>query len=118
MTFLPGAALLAAVATLGTTALAAEDPAIGRWAADLSFCASAGDTQAQSPLVVTSQAVRWFGDSCRIGRSYRTGDTVHIEAICWGKTGKRTIPVSLRSHGNRLAVTWDRGARGDLRRCP
>ena len=118
MTLLRAVALLAAISALGTAALAQEDPTIGRWAADPSFCAGVGDTQAQSPLIVTNYAVRWFGDACRIGRTYRTGDTVHFEALCWGGTGTRTIPVSLRRHGDRLAVTWDRGARGDLRRCP
>ena len=64
---------------------------------------------AQSPLVVTESAVRWSDDACRIGRMYKTGDTVHIQAMCWGDTGEQSIPVSLRPHGGRLPVTWDRG---------
>jgi hypothetical protein len=121
MKVLKCAAAFVALSGLVTVAVPAEDPVNGRWAADPSFCAGAGDTRAQSPLVVTNYAVRWFGDSCRIGRTYRTGDTVHIEAFCWGEAGERTIPVSLRSHGDRLQVTWDRGVRGalaDMRRCP
>jgi hypothetical protein len=62
--------------------------------------------------------VRWFGDSCRIGRMYKTGDTVHIQAFCWDPGGERSISVSLHPHAGRLSVVWDRGARGDLRRCP
>jgi hypothetical protein len=118
MNVLRCAVLLVAMSALGMAAICAEDPVIGRWAADPSFCEGAGDTQARSPLVVTNYAVRWLGDSCRIGRTYRTGDTVHIEAFCSGEAGERTIPVSLRTHGDRLAVTWDRGALADMRRCP
>jgi hypothetical protein len=38
----------------------------------------------QSPFVVTNYAVRWLGDRCRVGRMYKTGATVHIQAFCWG----------------------------------
>ena len=106
-----------AAAPAPAPALAAES-VTGRWAVDASSCSGAGSTPAQSPLVVTSYAVRWFGDSCRIGRMYKTGETIHIQALCWGESGERSIPVSLRPRGERLVVTWDRGARGELQRCP
>ena len=64
------------------------------------------------------ERVALVGRCCRIERTYKTGDTVHIQAMCWGNGGERSIPVSLRPHAGRLAVTWDRGARGDLKRCP
>jgi hypothetical protein len=103
---------------LAAASALAGNSLIGRWAADPSFCAGAGDTQAQSPLVVTDYSVRWIGDTCRIGRSYRTGDTVHIEALCWSESGERAIPVSLRQQGDRIFVSWGRDTRGELRRCP
>jgi hypothetical protein len=118
MNLLRRAAVLGAISALEMASVCAEDPVVGRWAADPSFCEGAGDTQARSPLVVTNDALRWFGDSCRIGRSYRTGDTVHIEAFCLGEAGKRTIPVSLRLHGDRLAVSWNRGTPANMQRCP
>jgi len=104
-----------ALSGLNATSSHATDTVTGRWAADPSACSFFG---AQSPLVVTDYAVRWFGDSCRIGRMYKTGDTVHIQAFCWSQAGERSIPVSLHPHAGRLSVTWDHGARGDLRRCP
>ena len=118
MTVLRGAVVLIVVLALSATRVHAADPIAGRWAADPSFCANAGDTQAKSPLVVTDSSVRWFGDACRIGRSYRTGDTVHMEAFCWGEGGERAIAVSLRQQGDRIFVSWGRDTRGELRRCP
>ena len=105
------------LAAMGTTALHAEELVTGRWARDPSACTGFGLTQAQSPLVVTETAVRWSDESCRIARMYKTGDTVHIQAICWGANGERSVPVSLRAHGGRLQVRWDRVVSGELRRC-
>jgi hypothetical protein len=106
------------LSVLATTSVHAADPIVGRWAAAPSFCAAAGDTQAQSPLVVTDNSVRWFGDACRIGRVYKAGDTSYIEAFCPGQSRERAIAVTLRSHGDQLAVSWDRGALANMRRCP
>ena len=111
------AALMALPFLLEAPSQAAES-VNGRWAADLAFCGRFFSGPAESPLIVTDTAVRWSSDACRIGRVYKTGETVHLEAICWGDSGERTIPVSLRPHAGRLAVTWDRGAKGDLKRCP
>lgn len=107
-----------ALSAMAAPAVYAADPIIGRWAAEPSFCAAAGDTQARSPLVVTDNSVRWSGDACRIGRVYRAGDTAYIEAFCSSATGERPIAVTLRSRGDRLAVTWARGAPTDMQRCP
>jgi hypothetical protein len=112
------AAALALVAGAGTACSQAAESVNGRWAADPSSCSGFSLTAAQSPLIVTDYAVRWIGDSCRIARMYKTGDTVHIQALCWGVDGERSVPVSLRPRSGRLSVTWDRGARGELKRCP
>lgn len=108
---------VAAVAVLAVlcSPLSAAESVTGRWAADATACE--GGFFAQSPLVVTSYAVRWQGDSCRIGRMYKAGETTYIQAFCWGAAGERSIPVSLRPHAGRLALTWDRTARAELRRC-
>ena len=106
------------VFVLGTAAAAplqAAESMAGRWAKDATACAAAA---AQAPLIVTDYALRWGDDFCRIGRQYRTGDTLHLEAFCFGGKGERTIPISLRLAGDRIVVTWDRAARGELRRCP
>jgi hypothetical protein len=115
MTFLKIAAAFAALVASCVPPLAADN-LTGRWAADAAACE--GGFFAQSPLVVTNYAVRWQGDTCRIGRMYKAGETTYIQAFCWGATGERSIPVSLHPHAGRLSVTWDRGARGELQRCP
>jgi hypothetical protein len=117
MTLVRGLALALVLATQVTASEAAET-VTGRWAVDESACTGFFGPPAQSPLIVTERALRWSSDACRIERSYKAGDTVHIQAMCWSDGGEKSIPVSLRPHGGRLAVTWDRGARGELRRCP
>jgi len=109
--------LVAALSVAAAPALAGSDPIAGRWGDDASCNAAffSGD----APLTVTGYAVRLARRSpCRVGRMYKTGDTVHIQALCWDMAGERSIPVSLRPHGGKLSVTWDRAHRADLRRCP
>jgi hypothetical protein len=118
MTNLRLTAVLLALSILNPISGHAAEPVTGRWAADPSSCEGFGGMGARSPLVVTNYAVRWFGDACRIGRMYKTGDTIYIQAFCWGETGERSIPVLLHPHAGRLSVTWDRNARDDLQRCP
>jgi hypothetical protein len=112
------AAVLMMLSVLDVPSSHASETVNGRWAADVSSCEGFAGLGAQSPLVVTNYAVRWAGDSCRIERIYKTGGTVHIQALCWGEGGEKSIPVSLHPHAGKLTVTWDRGARGDLQRCP
>jgi len=118
MTFWKCVTLLAVLFGLNATSSQAGELVTGRWAADTSSCDGFSSFGAPSPLVVTDYAVRWHGDSCSIGRMYKTGDTVHIQALCWGETGERSVPVSLHPHAGRLSVIWDRGPHGDLQRCP
>ena len=110
--------VLMALSCLNAKPSRAEESFTGRWAANPLSCEGFGGTGIQSPLVVTNYAVRWSGDSCRIGRMYKTGDTVHIQAFCWGEAGEKSIPVSLHRQGGQLSVSWDRGARSTLQRCP
>ena len=117
MTLVRGLALALVLAAQVMASEAAES-VTGRWALDPSFCTRLFGPLTEQPLIVTDNNIRWSSDACRIERTYKTGDTVHIQAKCWGEGGEKSIPVSLRAHGGRLAVTWDRGARGDLRRCP
>lgn len=118
MTFVRFAAVVSILSAVGAPSIQAAETVTGRWAADESACTRWFGPVAQSPLIVSENALRWSDDACRIERTYKTGDTVHIQAMCWGNSGERSIPVSLRPHAGRLAVTWDRGARGDLKRCP
>jgi hypothetical protein len=118
MTLWKCAAVLMGLSVLNVTSSRAGESVTGRWAANVSSCEGFSLHGAQSPLVVSNYAVRWQGDTCRIGRMYKTGDTIYIQALCWGETGEKSIPVALHPSGNRLSVTWDHGTRGDLQRCP
>jgi hypothetical protein len=111
-------ATLIALAGFGAPVLHASEPVTGRWAADPSLCAGQGTASGKAVLMVTNETLRWAGEVCRVGRSYRTGDTLHLEAFCSGKGSKHRIPVSLRLHGDRVFVNWNRVARGGLWRCP
>ena len=72
--------LTASLMIAAAPAVAAEAIA-GRWG-DEASCGAAFFS-ANAPLTVSNYAVRWRGDSCRVGRMYKTGDTVHIQALCW-----------------------------------
>lgn len=117
MRFLTCAAAIFTLAALIPTQIHAIESVNGRWAASPGSCWGDSSVPAQSPFVVSSYAVRWLGDTCRVGRMYKTGETIHLQALCWGAEGERTIPVSLTPHAGKLAVVWNRGARGDLQRC-
>ena len=108
--------LLIASLMMAATPAVAADAIAGRWGDEASCGAAFFSVNA--PLTVSNYAVRWKGDSCRVGRMYKTGDTVHIQAWCWDMAGERSIPVSLRPHGGKLSVSWDRAHRAELRRCP
>jgi hypothetical protein len=82
----------------------ASETVAGRWAVEVSSCEGFAALGA-SPLVVSNYAVRWQGDTCRIGRMYKTGETIYIQALCWAETGEKSIPVSLHPHEGRLSVT-------------
>ena len=118
MKFVGMAGVALVLAAASATAIAAAERVTGRWALDEAACAGWSGSAAQSPLIVSENTLRWSSDACRIERTYKTGDTVHMQALCAGEAGEKSIPVSLRPQGGKLVVTWDRGARGALRRCP
>lgn len=118
MTFLKCASAALMLAALSVPSHA-DDSVAGRWAAVPAACEDGFFEIGAAPLlVVTSYAVRWRGDSCRIGRMYKAGETTYIQAFCSGEAGERSIPVSLRPNGGRLALNWDRAAQAELKRCP
>ncbi len=97
-----------------TTSKAAES-VTRRWAVDESACTRWFEPAAQSPLIVSDTSFRWSSDACRIERTYKAGDTVHIQAMCWSDAGEKSILVSLRPQSGKVVVTWDHAQR---RRCP
>ena len=94
----------------------AAEPFDGRWAADLSVCASADG--AISPIVVTSLALRWGEAACAIRRSYRVKDIWHIGARCWAEGATSDVPIKLQMRGERLVLDWAGARPEELRRCP
>jgi hypothetical protein len=105
------------VTALAATSAQAEEKLTGRWAVDPSACSGFSASLETMPLVVSNYAVRWHGDACRIARVYKTGDDVHIQALCWGAHGERSVPVSLRPHAGTLELRWDHVVSDGLRRC-
>jgi hypothetical protein len=115
MKFGVGAAVALAMAASALPGNAAEN-VTGRWAADEAACTRWYGSP--GALIVSETSLRWSSDACRIERTYKTGDTVHLQAMCWGDAGEKSVPVSLRLQSGKLTVSWDRAARGTLRRCP
>ncbi len=88
----------------------------GRWTTDLQACASEGDPM--SPLVVSSQALRWREAACAIRISYRVRDAWHIGARCWAEGATSNVPIKLEMRGERLVLDWAGAPAEELRRCP
>jgi hypothetical protein len=111
-------ALLGATLMLASVGMAAAaEPIIGRWSIDPAGCSSEGDTSATAPLIVTVNSLRWFVARCKIGKMYKTGDAVHIQARCSAEGTHSSIPITLVPRGDRMAVTWDGAKVEEMRRC-
>lgn len=110
--------LAACVAVLSVTSTAhAVEDFVGRWAIDPAACTGlAGTTAATAALVATETDVRWFPGTCRIGKMYKLGQAVYIQARCFGDSAS-DIPITLDARGDRLRVTWNKAKTEELRRC-
>ncbi len=108
---------VAGILALATSAHA-EEPINGRWAIDPQGCQIAGDTSETAPLYVTDKTLKWWVADCRIGKSYKVGNTLYIQARCSNEGARSSIGVKLDLVSrDRLAVTWDSGKVKDMRRC-
>jgi hypothetical protein len=114
------ALVIAAGCVAGTLAMgsaAAEEMFIGRWAASPSACGGFGGKDARSAaLVASGTSVSWYPGDCRIGKMYKLGQAVYIQAHCYGETGG-DVPITLDPKGDRMKVTWNRGKTEELQRC-
>jgi len=110
--------LVLAVCAIGASPLSfalAAEPFVGRWAVKAEVCTGQGDTAATASLVATDTSLWWFDGYCRIGKMYKAGTAVYLEARCGAKGD---VPVTLDAKGDRMRVTWNRAKAEELRRCP
>jgi hypothetical protein len=111
-----GAACLVAGA-LSVGFAQAEEMFVGRWAATPSACGGFGGKDAKSAtLVASGTSVSWYPGDCRIGKMYKLGQAVYIQAHCYGEAGG-DVPITLDPKGDRMKVTWNRGKTEELQRC-
>jgi hypothetical protein len=106
--------LLAACAIGAAAPAHASEPFVGRWAISAEACAGRGDTPATAVLVATETTLSWFASYCRIGRMYKVGETIYLDARCWGSGD---VPAALAVRGDRMQVTWNRARLPDMQRC-
>jgi hypothetical protein len=110
-------ALLAGVLALAAPAHA-QEPVNGRWSIDPEGCKVDGDTTETAPLFVTDKTLRWWVADCRIGKSYKVGNALFIQARCSNEGSRESIAVKLDLVSrDRLAVTWKGGKPLEMRRC-
>jgi hypothetical protein len=88
-------AWLAAIAIVAAAAPAAAESHIGRWAIKQEGCRGFGISASTTPLIVTQTSLQWFMSSCRIGKIYKTGQAVYIQAHCSSEGRMDTIPITL-----------------------
>jgi hypothetical protein len=105
-----------AAGAVGILPALAVESFVGRWAIDPVACTAFGDTAATAPLIATDSNLRWFPGTCRIAKMYKLGETVYIQARCWGESASE-IPITLNPRGDRMRVTWNGGKTEEMRRC-
>jgi hypothetical protein len=111
-----GACIAIAMALAGPSH--AQEPINGRWAIDPEGCQIEGDTTETAPLYVTDKTLKWWVADCRIGKSYKVGNALYIQARCSNEGSRHSISVKLDLVSrDRLAVVWDGSKGKDMRRC-
>jgi hypothetical protein len=90
----------------------ANEPQVGRWAADPQSCSGAAS------LTVTATTVRRSDESCTIGKMYKADRALYIEGRCSNGSTMTRHPITLQMKGERLAVTWNGERLQELQRCP
>lgn len=108
--------LLLAVGALSALAASAHavEPFVGRWAISPQVCSGNGNSARTAALVATDTTLWWYAGFCRIGKMYKLGYAVYVQAHC-GSAGD--VPVTLDARGDRMRVSWNRGKYEELRRC-
>jgi len=90
----------------------ANEPQVGRWAADAQSCSGAAS------LTVTATTVRRSEESCTIGKMYKADRALYIEGRCSSGGTVTRHPITLQMKGERLAVTWNGERLQEMQRCP
>ena len=96
----------------------AAEPTDGRWALNPYACAGDLFTRAETPLIVTALAVRWFDTNCTIVSNYKVNQTLYLQGQCLTEGRRTTIPIMLEPvRGDRLRVGWNREPIQEMQRC-
>ena len=95
----------------------AVEPFVGRWSINPAGCMSEGDTASTAPLIATATSVKWFVADCRIGKMYKIGEAVHLQAHCSSEGKIKSTPITLDARGDRMRVIWDGVKVEVMRRC-
>jgi hypothetical protein len=97
---------------------AAAEPTDGRWALSPYACSGELFTRAETPLIVTALAVRWFDTNCTIVSNYKVNQTLYLQGQCLSEGRRATIPIMLEPvRGDRLRVGWNREPIQEMQRC-
>ena len=89
---------------------------VGRWTSNPAICS--GEVGSARPMIVTENSLHRSALSCRIGKMYKAGRAVYIQAYCSADGRMSTVPVTLEERGQRLGVTWNNGQMEEMQRCP
>jgi hypothetical protein len=88
-----------------------------RWALSPAACSGELFSRADTPLIVTGNAIRWFSFDCTVVSNYKVGQAYFLQATCASEGRRSTIPVMLEPRGERLRVGWNREAIVEMQRC-
>ena len=90
---------------------------VGRWAADLTWCANT--IGPERPIQITETQFQGYENTCEITERQAADDGWTATFVCQAEGQVSTHPVRIVANGTRLAITWiDEGYDVDWRRCP
>ena len=105
-----------ALALASSNAAVATEFFVGRWTSNPGVCS--GDDASARPMIVTENSLHRSALSCRIGKMYKAGRAVYIQAYCSVDGRMSTVPITLEERGPRLGVIWNNEQMEEMQRCP
>jgi hypothetical protein len=108
------AAFLIALLLAATSAHAAE-PWIGRWAEDVKYCTTPGESANETPMTFTRTTARWFG-TCKVSSIRKQGQIWALKARCPSTPAPLDIHLSMQ--GEKLKAFWGEAHPQVMVRCP
>ena len=72
-----------------------QEPINGRWAIDPQGCRIDGDSSETASLYIAARTIKWWVADCRIGKSYKVGNALYIQARCSNEGARHSLAAEV-----------------------